>query len=100
MSEAAFEPDFYPLYVIKALNLSYTIQECVSNDRKMSKTYLILFLNSDVDGLLLEGHGHQVLRLLGGGGAEQHRLPLFGQEPHNLLHLLFETKRNISLFKI
>jgi hypothetical protein len=38
--------------------------------------YRVLLLNADVDGFLLEGHRDEILRLLGGGGAEQHRLPL------------------------
>ena len=41
--------------------------------------------------MLLEGDFHQVLRLLGGGGAEQHRLALLHQQPDDLLHLLLEA---------
>jgi hypothetical protein len=44
--------------------------------KKKKFFYRILLLNADVDGLLLEGHRDEILRLLGGGGAEQHRLPL------------------------
>ena len=53
--------------------------------------HLVFLLNANIDGFLLEGDGNEVLRLLGARGAEQHRLPLLGQQLHDLLHLLLES---------
>ena len=65
--------------------------------KKMNKFYRILFFNSNINRFLLQRDSNQVLRLLGGGGAEQHRLPLLRQQLHDLLHLLLEPNVKDSI---